>query len=1165
MTSPDFVHLHVHSEYSLLDGANRIGDLVRACKDDGQNALALTDHGNMYGAIELYQKCTSGGIKPLIGCEVYIAKRSMREPHSKKQGNGYSHLTLLARNEVGYRNLVQLASAAYVDGYHFRPRIDLPLLEQHAEGISALSGCLAGEINQLFRQDKVSEAEDLATHLRDLFGPEHFWLELQRNGIELQTKVNEDLVALHKRTQIPLVATNDIHYLRQEDCHAQDVLLCINTGAKRTDEKRFKFETDTLFFKTREEMAHMFRDLPESVSATMDVADQIEVELEFGKYHVPEFEPESDESADQLFDRLLEERLAKVYGAENSKARERLEHEKTVIRELGFVSYFLIVWDLIKWARDHDIPVGPGRGSAAGSIVAYLLDITRLCPLEHDLLFERFLNSSRVSMPDIAIDFCKEGRERVIQYTRERYGPDSVTQIITFGTMASRTVVRDVGRVLDMPLSDIDRVAKKIPAGPGAPTLKKALEEDADLGEIRASGPEYDELFKLSEPLEGLARHASTHAAGVVITPRPTVEFVPLGRTGDDITTQYSAPQLEELGLLKMDYLGLRTLTILDRCLKNIVKMGGTPPDLEALPEGDPATYRMLMAGDTLGVFQLESEGMRKLLARLKPDCFADVVAVLALYRPGPLESGMVDMFVDRKHGNEAISFPHASLEPILEDTYGCIVYQEQVMLAAVHLGGFSMNDSDNLRKAMGKKKPEIMQKFSAQFLDGAVANGCPREIAQETWDNIVKFGGYGFNKSHSAAYALITYQTAFLKANFRTAFLAANMSCEMGDSDKVKEFLEDCRRSDIAVLPPDIEHSDWEFEPERSEADDAWQIRFGFGAVKGTGKKAIESLVGARTKLRQDSKALSLHALCCEAGPSTIGRTAWEAVIKAGSFDSGGHNRGAVLSALDRAMKEGADAAADRLSGQGSFFEVFGEAESGTDTGEMEVGIDDSKALNPSETLALEHEALGFYISGHPLEELAGLVSLLSSCRSTQVGEFAGELDTRMAGLITGFAEATVRSGRMAGRKMVRFRLEDLHGRVPVTVFPRTWEELKGADGVKLEEGAVILVRGKVEEGRDEPAMILEEAWDLQAALEQFTGGLQIQLLPEDQGQLAALKEIVRKHQGKRPLYLQVTGSDGHTRRVKAARDMSIAISEQLTRELGELLGRDRVGLVRV
>ena len=756
MAAPDFVHLHVHSEYSLLDGANRISNLVEAAVKDGQSALALTDHGNLFGAVELYQKCKAADIRPILGCEVYIARESRLQPHHRER-NPYSHLTLLARDREGYQNLLALASKSYLEGLHYRPRIDMELLSQNAKGLTCLSGCLSGEMNQLYRKGQGEKAADLSMKLRDIFGPEHFWLELQRNGLEIQDKCNEHLVELHQRTGIPLVATNDIHYLRHEDCAVQDVLLCINTGAKRDDEKRFKMDVDTLFFKTREQMAQTFRDLPESLTATMDVASQVDLELEFGNYHVPVFTPEDGSDPGDFFNRLLEQGLREKYEEGNTKARERLEYEKRIISELGFISYFLIVWDLIKWARDNGIPVGPGRGSAAGSMVAYLLDITKVCPLKYDLLFERFLNAARVSMPDIDIDFCKEGRERVLAYTRERYGTEYVAQIITFGTMASRTVVRDVGRVLDIPLRDVDAVAKKVPAGPGAPSLRKALETDEDLMAVRKQLPELDELFELSVELEGQVRHVSTHAAGVVIADKPIIEYAPLCVQGEDITTQWPAGQLEELGLLKMDYLGLRTLTILQRALDNIAATGGTPPDLDDLPAGDPATYRMLMAGDTLGVFQLESEGMRKLLARLRPDCFEDLIAVLALYRPGPLESGMDEMFINRKHGREEIVYPHPILQPILKDTYGCIVYQEQVMLISSELGGFSLNEADNLRKAMGKKKPEIMEKFSAQFVEGAGKNGCAADVAQEVWDNIVKFGGYGFNKSHSTAYALIT------------------------------------------------------------------------------------------------------------------------------------------------------------------------------------------------------------------------------------------------------------------------------------------------------------------------------------------------------------------------------------------------------------------------
>ncbi len=1161
MARPDFVHLHVHSEYSLLDGANRIPKLVQACKDDGQSALALTDHGNMFGAVELYKKCKAGDIKPIIGCEVYIADRSMHEGHNKRKGNGYSHLTLLARNNEGYKNLLKLASAAYVDGLHYRPRIDWNLLDQHAAGINCLSGCLGGRINQLFLRDKEAEAEALASHLRDLFGPEHFWLELQRNGIDDQNTVNESLVRLHKRLEIPLVATNDIHYLRHEDCVAQDILLCINTGAKRDDTDRFKFDTDSLFFRSREEMGHLFRDLPQTLPATMDVAEQVDVSLELGRYHVPEFKTDDGRSPDQLFDDLLEERLQELYGSTHSTARERLEHEKKVIRELGFVSYFLIVWDLVRWAREHDIPVGPGRGSAAGSIVSYLLDITRLCPLEYDLLFERFLNSSRVSMPDIDIDFCKEGRERVIQYTRDKYGQENVTQIVTFGTMASRTVVRDVARVLDIPLRDVDRVAKKIPSGPGAPTLGKALEMDEELQQQRDSDQIWDDLFRYSVELEGSVRHVSTHAAGVVITPNPTVEYVPLARNGEDITTQYAAPELEELGLLKMDYLGLRTLTIISRCLENIRLMGESAPDIENLPADDEATYKLLVRGDTLGVFQLESEGMRKLLARLQPDCFEDIIAVLALYRPGPLESGMVDMFVDRKHGREPIVYPHESIEPILKGTYGCIVYQEQVMLASVDLGGFSLNDADNLRKAMGKKKPEIMQEFSAQFVEGAVSTGCDRGVAEETWENIVKFGGYGFNKSHSAAYALITYQTAFLKANFRTAFMAANLSCEMGDSDKVKDLMDDCRKAKITVNPPCATRSGWEFIPEGTS-----NIWFGLGAIKGTGKKAVEAMLVGRTDWQEEHQGMAptemgLHDLCNRVDPAAAGKIAWEAVIKAGSFDYTTFNRGAVLAALEGALSEASNAAVDRRSGQMSMLDVFGGIESEGDSATAtKTCIDPSKGWDKHETLEAEFDVLGYYISGHPLEDRAGLVSLLSTCPSNHLDRYEDGATVLLAGLVLQPAIVAIRNGRMAGQKMARFRLEDLRGSVAVTVFPRT---LEGCAEL-LVDRATILVKGKIETNNDEPCIIMEEAFDMEDALAQFKGVLQISLKPEDSGLLDRLRTCITQNTGGCPVVLQVEGNDGHLRRVRLPRENAVAVTQDLIVHLQELLGTERLALTK-
>jgi DNA polymerase-3 subunit alpha len=1160
MSDPDFVHLHVHSEYSLLDGANRIADLVATAKRDGQAAIALTDHGNLFGSIELYQACAEAGLRPILGCEVYIAKRSRLEPHSKQKGNGYHHLTLLARDAVGWQNLMQLASSAYLDGLHFRPRIDRELLARHARGITCLSGCLASELSQMLLQGKEAEAEALAATWRDLFGPEHFWLELQRNGIDIQTRANEAMDRIHRRTGIPLVATNDIHYLRSEDCEAHDVLLCINTGAKRAEEKRFRFDTNTLFFKTRREMADMFRDVPEAVRATRDVADQVNLSIEFGKYRLPVFQPDPPtcggpaETAEALFDRLLEEGFRQRYGAEHAAARQRLAYEKGVIAELGFVSYFLIVWDLIRWARENGIPVGPGRGSAAGSIVAYLLGITKVDPLRYDLLFERFLNRARVSMPDIDIDFCKEGRPRVLEYTRKRYGQDRVAQIVTFNTMASRAVVRDVGRVLDLPLKEVDRITKKIPAGPAAPRLAEALEKDADLRAIRTERPDLEEVFRFSVQLEGLARNISTHAAGVVISDEPVTRYVPLAKNGDDVVTQWTMTQLEALGLLKMDYLGLRTLTILEKTLRNVAKEGRTPPDLDHLPERDPATYALLGAGDTLGVFQLESDGMKKLLARAKPDCFEDLIAVLALYRPGPLESGMVDTFVRRKHKEEPIRYAHPSLEPILADTYGSIVYQEQVMLIANRLGALSLVEADNLRKAMGKKKPEIMQKFSEQFLAGARRNGAPAEVAREIWDHMVKFGGYGFNKSHSTAYAVITYQTAYLKANHRAAFLAANLSCEMGDSDKVRDFLDDARRAGIGIRPPDIERSAWEFEA------DGDGIRFGFGAIKGTGEKAIEALSAARARLRERGARITLHEIAGEVDPAEVGRGNWEALIRAGCFDGSGHDRGALLAALDGALSDAARAAADRRAGQAN---LFGDEPAAPRDGSARSGdgVDDSKAWSRAESLRGEFEVLGFYLTGHPLEERSGLLSMLSTSRIAELATVPGGSEVTVAGLVLGKSEVIVKTGKLAGKRMARFRLEDMSGHVAVTCFPRTWEEC----GSRIEDGAVLVCRARLEEGAEEPALLLEEACTVDEALVRFAGCVVVRLGAEDAHLLPGLRAAIERHRGRSPLYLQVTGEDGRSRRIRAGGDLSIEISERFAREIDGLLGRGRLGLARI
>ena len=1167
MSRPDFVHLHVHSEYSLLDGANRIGDLVEACQADEQRAIALTDHGNMFGAIELHLKCKKGGIKPIIGCEVYVAKHSRVQPHSRRD-NRYHHLTLLARNEEGHDNLIKLATLAYTEGFHYRPRIDKELLEQYGGGISCLSGCLGGEINQLFLAGKHKEAEQVAGELRDIFGPDHFWLELQRNGIQEQDDVNEHLIRLSSQTAIPLVATNDIHYLRAEDCAAQDTLLCINTGARRDDPDRFRFDTKDLFFKTRQEMAHMFRDEPKSIKATMDVTDQIELDISShfadtpDKYHLPVYVSDTGESPEDLFDRLCEEGIVKLYGGKTEKgkdleaARVRLAYEKSIIVKMGFISYFLIVWDIILWSRANGVSVGPGRGSAAGSLIAYALDITRVCPLEYDLLFERFLNEERVSMPDIDIDFCKEGREKVIEYTRQRYGDEQIAQIGTFGTMASRTVIRDVGRVLDIPLKDVDMIAKKVPAGPGAPNLRKALKEDKDLLALQKDHPEWTELFELGKSLEGLARHVSTHAAGIVIADKPIDEYVPLWTQDGMAATQWPGPLLEELGLLKMDYLGLRTLTIIDRALEYVGRLGYEVPDIDNLPLDDKKTYELLMAGDTEGIFQLESDGMKRLIQGIKPDCFNDLIAILALFRPGPLESGMADMFTNRKHGREEIELLHPSIDPLLADTYGCIVYQEQVMLISSQLSGFSLNLADNLRKAMGKKQPEIMEKFSAQFIDGAKANDCDEQVAAEIWANIVKFGGYGFNKSHSTAYALISYQTAYLKAHFRTCFLAANLSCEMQDSDKLKKLLDDGRRAGIEALTPDIRHSEWHFVPEGKTA-----VRFGLGGIKGTGQKAVSNVVEKRLKIQKEGAKVDVgfHEIVEAIDPHDVNKSTWEALIKAGCFDYTGHNRGAVADSLSNAMADATRSAADRRSGQGG---LFGAAPEAAEPENPDDSINDAKAWDERAVLTAEHSVLGFYLSGHPLEEKEGLFRMLSSCSTN-------ELDKREPGSPVVIAGLLIKVGKKVtkkGHKMADFRLEDLDGGVDGTVFPKTFEKFEEA----LVPDTIVVCRGKLEEritGDDSPAevrMLLDEVMTVEDALGRFEGSLVIGLEPMDLPLLPKLKALIDKHPGERPLYLRVTGRDGKKRRIRTNSNSNVAISAELAQEIDHILGKGRAHLAR-
>ncbi|MBC8328602.1 MAG: DNA polymerase III subunit alpha, partial [Planctomycetes bacterium] len=956
-----FVHLHVHTEYSLLDGANRIPDLVKAAVEDGHQALAITDHGNLFGAIEFYKACRKAGVNPVLGCEVYVARGSMRQKHHRRD-NPYSHLTLLARDAAGWKNLMKLSSLAHLEGQHFRPRIDLELLHRHAGGITCLSGCMSGPVNRFLRDGDDDGALRMAGELQDLFGEEHFFLEVMRNGMQEQDRLTEGMCRLQPRIGAPLVATNDIHYLRHEDCQTQDALLCLHQNAKIHNPDRWRMETDTLFFRSREQMNRIFSDLPQALSNTMRVAEQVHVEIELGRPRLPLFVPDDGSSPEQLFRRLCEQGFVRLYPGAPAGARERLEYEMTVIREMGFVSYFLIVWDLIRHARTQDIPVGPGRGSAAGSLVSYCLDITRIDPLKYDLIFERFLNSSRVSMPDIDIDFCKDRREEMLAYTRDRYGAANVCQIITFGKLKAKNALRDMARVLDIPLPEVDKAAKLVPDGPGV-KLSKVLQTEPELAAIGDSSEANRQWFDLALKVEGFSRNSGVHAAGVIIADEALMEIIPLSRQNDATTTQWDMKVCEEFGLLKMDFLGLRTLTILDDAVKMVGRRLGQEVDLATIPLDDPAVYQLLRAADTEGVFQLESGGMRRLLGDLKPDCFEDLIAVLALFRPGPLGSGLHEVYARRKHRLERVSFPHPLLEEVLKETYGVLIYQEQIMRVAQRMGGFTLNEADTLRKAMGKKKRALMEPFELPFLDGAEAREVPRQVAQEVWAMMVKFAEYGFNKSHSAAYALVTYQAAFMKAHHPAEFYAASFTHEASDSDKLRLLLEDARRHGVEVLPPCVNESAPHFLVNQDSA-----VRFGLGAVKGVGGGAAQALLELRQG-RAPGRFPSLDELYVDVTSKGLTRTTMEGLIKAGAMDCFPGARVDLLEQRNGSLRSAQTRAKDRAAGQAW---LFGGAPAPDDAASPGAGpaLGD-RALSDAErraTLAMEKEAPGLYPPRPPL-----------------------------------------------------------------------------------------------------------------------------------------------------------------------------------------------------
>lgn len=1051
-----FIHLHVHTEYSLLDGAARIKHLVSTAVEKGMNAIAITDHGSMFGIIDFYKAAQKAGIKPILGCEVYVAPRTMEDKVPGTDDANY-HLVLLAENEVGYRNLLYIVSEAYTRGFYYKPRTDKLTLKKHSEGIIALSACLGGEIATNIVNSQVDRAREAAREYEEIFGKGNFYLELQDHGFENQRMVNAQLIKMSRELSIPLVATNDIHYVKKGDAQVQDVLLCIGTGRTVDDEGRMSFETEEFYLKDDREMSLLFGEYPEALENTVKIAERCNVKFDFGTNHLPVYQIPQGFTVDSYLRQVCLEGLARRYPNEASIVTDRLEYELRVIREMGFSGYFLIVWDFVKFARENGVLVGPGRGSAAGSLVAYVLGITNIDPLKYDLLFERFLNPERVSMPDIDIDFCYETREKVINYVIEHYGAEKVAQIITFGTMAARAAIRDVGRALNMSYADVDRVAKLVPAELGI-TLEKALENGSELKQIYDLDPDVHKLLDMARAIEGMPRHASTHAAGVVIGREPLTSYLPLYRSTDGvITTQFAKETVEEIGLLKMDLLGLRTLTVIGDALRIIKSSEGCDIDIDALPLDDQAAYDMLGRGDSIGVFQLESSGLRSILKELKPKAFEDIIAVVALYRPGPLGSGMVEDFIRRKHGQSPIKYLHPALEPILKETYGVILYQEQVMRISSDLAGFTMGEADLLRRAMGKKKPEVIAGLRSQFVEGARGKGVEPEIAVQIFDLMEFFAGYGFNKSHSAAYALVTYQTAYLKANYPVQYMAALLTSVMDSADKVALYIDECRKEGIDVLPPDINESLVNFTVVGGK------IRFGLAAVKNVGRNAIENIIDAR---ETGGSFRSFQDFCDRVDHRQVSKRVMESLIKCGAMQSLGGSRAQMLAAMDRIVEAAQKRQRDRAKGQISLFDLGG-AEAPL-IGSINEQLPPVQEFPDRELLAMEKEILGLYISGHPLKDYENILREKASHRIAQLKGLEDETAVVIGGMISFIRRITTRKGE----PMAFVMLEDLAGTVEVVVFPTVFR--KNASALKQDQP--LLIRGRVNAREDEVKVLAEE-----------------------------------------------------------------------------------------
>ncbi|HXJ77725.1 MAG TPA: DNA polymerase III subunit alpha [Candidatus Methylomirabilis sp.] len=1150
----DFVHLHVHSEYSLLDGAAQLEKLVSRAKELRFPAIALTDHGNLFGSVDFYTSCVKAGVKPILGCELYVAPGSRFE-RSGQDGSyeGASHCTMLVRNRTGHANLMKLVSKAYLEGFYYKPRVDRELLAQHADGLLVLSGCLNSEVSRLLSAGEEAKAREAAGWYQEVFGKDHYFMEVQSHGLTEQKRVTEGTIRIGKALGAPVCGTNDSHYLEATDARAHEALLCIQTGTTMSDPNRWRFSTEEFYLKSADEMRGVFKDLPEAYRNTLAVAERCNVDLDFGQFHLPRYQVPDGDSLESYLERLAYEGLATRYGATPPDAViERLRYELGVISKMGFAGYFLVVWDFIAYARRQGIAIGPGRGSSAGSLVAYCLGITSVDPIRYGLIFERFLNPERISMPDMDIDFADDRRDEVIRYVVERYGSDRVAHIITFGTMGAKAVIRDVARVLGFSYGEADRIAKLVPGFPLNITLDESLEKSPPLAEQVKRDAKVSELWGVARALEGCTRHASVHASAVVISDEPLMERVPLYKDPKrpELITGLAMGPIEKLGLLKMDFLGLKTLTVITAAAQLIKEGRGIALEPDRLPLDDAKTFQLLAEAKTFGIFQLESAGMRDALRRLKPQRFEDIIAMVALYRPGPMD--LIDDFIERKHGRAPITYEHPLMERHLQETYGVMVYQEQVMRLASDLAGLTLGEADTLRKAMGKKDRELMAQQREKFVSGCKGNKIDGRRAERIWDLIEKFAGYGFNKSHAACYAMVAYQTAYLKANFPVEFMAALLTSEMDKTEKIVQYMEESRVMGLRVDAPDVNVSRAQF---NASGD---TIHFGMGAIKNVGGAAIESVVRTR---RDGGPFTALEDFCSRVDLRLVNRRVVESLIKAGAFDSLKVGRAALLGSLDHAMEIGQRRQRDREEGQVSLFDAF--AESGPKP-RRDAGGAPAVAVPEwplEDMLSYEKEVLGFYLSGHPLEQYREVSKRLGTASASEL--YARAVGARV--LLLGQVAASTESATKSGNRMAFATLDLVDGSVPLTIFPEPYRTC----GEALKRRGPVLVRGRVDDSDKGRVVLAEEIRPLDEALAAGAAGgsesaaltcrIRVRVNAESMDTLlTSVRAICREHRGRTPLFLHVLLPEQEV--VIRAKDLSVDPDSTMATKVETLLGQGSV-----